>query len=360
MSADRVLLHVGAPKTGTTFLQSVLWKNRAALADAGVCYPLRRRTDHFAATMDLRQLAWGGQRRPEWQGGWERMAERVRAWSGPTAVISNELLGGATPKQVASALTSLRPADVHVVVTARDLGRQLPSDWQEQLKHRSTIRLADFVAACVEGGQRSGTGRAFWRLHDIAAVLRRWGKTLAPDRLHVVTVPPRGAPPGLLWERFATLLDVVPDAYDTDVPKPNPSLGVVECELLRRLNGRLAETLGSHYDAVARLVLAGTVLAQRGSPPPLLPAAWRPEVAARSQQLVDQLRARGCHVVGDLAELVPGPAGSGPGPGAADQSGDALLSCTVDAVAGLLVELPRFRRRAEVAARRPAAPATPR
>ena len=30
---SRVFVHVGAPKTGTTFLQEVLWKNRKALGE---------------------------------------------------------------------------------------------------------------------------------------------------------------------------------------------------------------------------------------------------------------------------------------------------------------------------------------
>ena len=34
--ATRVYLHVGLPKTGTTFIQTVLWENRPALAEQGI------------------------------------------------------------------------------------------------------------------------------------------------------------------------------------------------------------------------------------------------------------------------------------------------------------------------------------
>jgi len=37
--APRAVVHVGAPKTGSTYLQAVLWRNRAALRAAGVLYP---------------------------------------------------------------------------------------------------------------------------------------------------------------------------------------------------------------------------------------------------------------------------------------------------------------------------------
>ena len=37
--AERVLLHIGAPKAGTTFLQTILWKNRESLGAQGLLVP---------------------------------------------------------------------------------------------------------------------------------------------------------------------------------------------------------------------------------------------------------------------------------------------------------------------------------
>jgi hypothetical protein len=344
LTEPRVFLHIGAPKTGTTFLQAVLWKNRAALAEAGVCYPLQRPGEHFDATMDLRGMAWGGERKPEWEGAWARLAARVRSWGGPVSVLSNELLGGASAEQAASAVASLAPVQVHVVFTARDLARQLPSDWQEQLKHRKTVALDDFVADCVEHGPTGRFGRAFWRLHDAAAVLERWGSAVPADRIHVVTVPQPDAPPGVLWQRFASVLGVDAGAYDSEVARPNSSLGLVQCELLRRVNegltGRLAPR---HYDPVIRINLAETVLGRLAGSRPALPAKHSAEVQALSEQQVADLTAAGYHVVGDLAELDPGP--QQPAEGAQVVSEDALLSCAVAAVAGLIAELDPMRER---------------
>ncbi len=56
-----------------------------------------------------------------------------------TVLVSHEILAGATPAQVARALHDLRDvgrAEVHVVYSARDLGRQVPAEWQESIKHR--------------------------------------------------------------------------------------------------------------------------------------------------------------------------------------------------------------------------------
>src|SRR3712207_9036613 len=55
---DVVYLHVGAPKTGTTYLQDRLHRNRAALAARGVHYPVGRQKDMFGPALDLLDLSF--------------------------------------------------------------------------------------------------------------------------------------------------------------------------------------------------------------------------------------------------------------------------------------------------------------
>ena len=43
--AERVYLHVGLPKTATTYLQTILWANRDALEEQGVRLPGSSRRD---------------------------------------------------------------------------------------------------------------------------------------------------------------------------------------------------------------------------------------------------------------------------------------------------------------------------
>ena len=52
--ARRVYVHVGLPKTGTTFLQTTMWHNRAQLAAQGFLYPGEKRMDHFHASNAVR------------------------------------------------------------------------------------------------------------------------------------------------------------------------------------------------------------------------------------------------------------------------------------------------------------------
>ena len=58
-----VLLHIGLPKTGTTFLQEALWANKTALRDRGVLHrdPLPRALSGLA---EIGTPVGAGGRRP--------------------------------------------------------------------------------------------------------------------------------------------------------------------------------------------------------------------------------------------------------------------------------------------------------
>src|SRR5687768_8068664 len=127
--AGRVFLHIGAPKTGSTYVQNVLWNNRDALHGAGILLP-GSRSAHDQAMTDLREVPW---RDPGATWTWDGLVAEARDWPGDV-IISNEALGGATAAQAARAVRSLHPAEVHVVVMGRDLWRTFPSMWQQSIR----------------------------------------------------------------------------------------------------------------------------------------------------------------------------------------------------------------------------------
>ena len=55
--SKRIFLHVGSPKTGTTFLQQVLWSQRKLAKQQGLLLPLNSFFEHFLASLDVRDLA---------------------------------------------------------------------------------------------------------------------------------------------------------------------------------------------------------------------------------------------------------------------------------------------------------------
>lgn len=306
--ADRVYLHLGAPKTGTTYLQEILWNNRERLAAAGVSYPGGRSEAHFHAAMDLQNRQFQADHHDEnVPGAWRRLVEHARRTEG-TVVISHELFCTARPEEIDRALRDLSFAEVHLVCTARDLARQLPAVWQEDVKNRHTVSFGDFVAGVRGTVQPPGLlSDLFWRRQDLPEVLAKWSRFVPAERVHIVTVPPAGEAPDLVWQRFAQLIGVPASDYDTTVKRQNRSLGVAETQLLRRLN----ETLDGHvswlgYDSVVKFGLAArTFGARKPNTPIRIPEEHYEWIHREAERAHSRLREAGYDVVGDLDDLLP-------------------------------------------------------
>jgi hypothetical protein len=310
--ARTVFLHVGSPKTGTTYLQDVLHTHRKRLRDVGILYPGKGNRAHFLAALDLRGIRFAGYDDPDVPGSWQRLAGQARSWPG-VSLLSHEILAGAEESEIVTAVSSFGDADVHVIITARDLARQIPSMWQENIKNRQTTPWSDYMTMLRDSvgedappGIRT-PGHRFWRSQDAADIAARWGKEVGADHVHLVTVPGPGSGPGELWRRFAGVVGIDSTVLDGRIGRPNPSLGVVETELLRRLNERVADTMvWPSYRAQIKHRLAENVLVQTQLRGPLrLPTDQRPWAEEWSRDLVAHLSDSGVDVVGDLRDLLP-------------------------------------------------------
>jgi hypothetical protein len=344
--SKRVFFHVGAPKTGTTYLQSVLFQNKSALADRGVLYPYSDPGQSFRSMQDFRGVGWGGARASTFLGEWETVAARARGWDGDTVIVSNELLGGSRPDRIESGVASVAPADVHVIFTARDFARQLVSDWQEHIKHKHTVTLETFVDDLIEKGLDAPEpfGELFWGMHDAAYVLDRWADYVPAANIHVVTVAHPGAPRDALWRRFCAVTGLAPDAYDTEIERANKSMGVAETELVRRMNFDVQGMAGEAYDPLVRRLLAEEILGGQ-SPKLVLPPGRMDWVMQRSRQLIEELAKAGYPVEGDLEELMPRPDEHEGYVSPTDQTEAELANAAIRAATGLLKQAGRQRRR---------------
>ncbi len=337
---ERVFLHVGSPKTGTTFLQKMVWAGRRAALEQGLLLPLGTFYDHFLASVDLRGKSLYGPYPPLAIGIWERLADEARAWKGDV-LVSHELFAGATAEQARTAVQSFGDADVHVIITARDLERQIPAEWQEHIKHRSTATFTDFVHDLETLAPES---EWFWTVQDYADVCRRWGAAIPPGNTHVVTVPAGERNPDLLWQRFAGLIGLDLTRFEVLESPANTSLHAEQAELLRRLNLQLGDRLPlpGPYPQTVKDVLAQSVLAARPGTLFGLAGDDRKFAVNRSQMIVDELSGLGVDVVGDLSELVP-PQDPPPNLAATDvpeaTSDAVLLGEGLDAITGLLERL---------------------
>ena len=262
---ERVLLHVGTPKTGTSYLQDVLFRNREVLRGHGILYPADRFDGHFLAALDLMRLTWGGLE-TQAVGAWDRLAEQVRAWPG-TSIVSHEILSTASPMQIDRALTSFgEGVEVHLIVSVRDLVRQVPAEWQENVKHRSLVSYAHFLEMIRDPDRDTRIGSWFWGAQEIPDILDRWGAILPPEQVHLVTVPRPGSAPDELWRRFSRAFGL--DGLDLDLTpeRANPSLGVPETALLRLVNKRVTPVVDPpDYRPLVRELLAHQTLSRRTS-----------------------------------------------------------------------------------------------
>jgi hypothetical protein len=122
--------------------------------------------------------------------------------------------------------------------------------------------------------------------------------------VHVVTCPPSSAEPTLLWHRYASVLGLGGDDFDVDVATANRSLGVVEAELLRRVQAaRDYRFRDTNRHLWTRRLLSGRLLSHRVGDPIRLPEDARPWVEQRSRMMIDGIIAAGFEVVGDLGDL---------------------------------------------------------
>lgn len=301
----RVILHIGAPKTGTSFVQSVLSNNQPVLADRGLLWPGSAWAQQVRAVEDLRESAASGNARAP---RWDDMVDEIRTFPGSTAIISMEWLCLGGGPMAERAIDSLRGLDVHAVMTLRDLIRTIPAQWQEATQNGFGWTYPDFVEALSSRRpQKKHAGEHFWKNQDWGRMAHTWAPLVGKDRFWVVTVPPPGSPPEVLWDRFCLAAGVDPSGYSLD-GWHNESLGAASAELMRRLQlirqmeapnpkhrGRLKhrlakQTLARHRQAEPRL----------GLPPERYD--WAIEATRRLMDRVEEFQPR---LIGDLGDLFP-------------------------------------------------------
>ncbi|MFC5730402.1 MULTISPECIES: hypothetical protein [Nocardioides] len=344
----RVLLHVGTPKTGTSYLQDVLFRNRAQLLKHGISYPADRFDAQFLAALDLMRLRWGGLEQDA-VGAWDLLAQRIRDHDG-TSIISHEILATASRTQVARALESLghQPGgdtsdggtEVHLILSVRDLVRQIPAEWQENVKHRAAFRYARFLELIRDPERSHRVGAWFWGVQEIPDILARWGADIPPERIHLVTVPPADGPKDELWRRFSLAFGLDDLDLDLGTERSNPSLGVPESALIRRINRAAARDLSpAHYRPLVRELLAHRTFSKRtGSPRLGLPPDLYPWVRELTGSWIAELTEKKYDVIGDLEDLRGAPRPTGPFVDPDRPPPRQVNNAAIDAIKALLLE----------------------
>ncbi len=291
-----MFLHIGEPKSGSSYLQALMWANQSFLRTHGILLPGRGPADHYQAGSDLQgdPVRDGRSRRPE---AWQWLVDRIDASDAPAAIISDERLTRTRAAPVRRALESLRAHDVRVILAVREFGGLAASEWQQVVKMGGTAQLDDWLDRLVDGELRQ-----FSLTHDVADVLRRW--CLPPERVHLLIVPRAGADRNELWRRFATIVGA-PAELPTAAPRSNASMGLDETELVRRLYEQfVGPPPPAQIQSVMRGVVSRQILEPReGARPIRLPDAYLPWMEAEAGRRRAVVASSGCSIVGELDEL---------------------------------------------------------
>ena len=159
---------------------------------------------------------------------------------------------------------------------------------------------------------------------DPLVALKLWAEDVPPERVHVVVLPPPGAPSDVLLQRFAAAVDVDPSSMQPEHKAINTSVGVAGAEALRRLNLALGGSLNErqYIRVVQRSVLRA--LRHLDSDRKItMPAEHLDWATAWATDLSKTLMSRGYDVVGSVDDLVPS---KGDAPGTPDDVTDAELA----------------------------------
>lgn len=158
----KVFLHIGAHKTGTSYLQHLFYINHARLARAGIHYPLIGPNDAHhalaAAWIDMPDLPSGffGKGGPD--GLWNELIARYAHAPG-SVFLSAENLSRAQPEAVDFADLARRLApfeEVRVIYTLRQQAELVQSLWLQAAKSDRVLTLRTYVRRAMD--QRLGGG----------------------------------------------------------------------------------------------------------------------------------------------------------------------------------------------------------
>jgi len=317
--ARRLHLHIGVMKSATSYLQTLLDRNRARLDEHGlywapwdirydaVSHLVRRGHDTETGRILLEELVSG-----------------LRAHDGD-ALLSNELLAGLGDRQIAKLVRRLPAEQTRVIITARDPARIIPSHWQTAIRNGETKAWSDFAATvCADAptatkrvANRSREGQSvddeatqlnqwFWWRHDLPLLVDRWAAVVPREHITVVTVPADSGDITAVADRFGSAIGVDLSGLESAERARNTTLGAYSVELLRRLNGPMGQA--EFDDPRHRYERAlGRALSAHAQQEPRFGLSQEQQdwVAKKALEMIDGLEQREVTVVGDLTDLIP-------------------------------------------------------
>ena len=334
---DRVI-HIGAPKCGSTALQSAFYQNRDALRSEGVTY-IGESSHWISAAKAVAEVSdrISGKNPPISE--WDRLVKEVNAVTSGTALISSEWFSAASEASVQRIVSDLDANRLHAVLVIRPLTSTLPSAWQQGLKLGGKQGLSEWLDTILNHPEDPRSNRV-WSKHRYDQIAERWITSLGRERVTVVVADE--SDPTYIFMALSQILGLRQGSLSAPPKRTNPSLSAFEADALAELNKIYFERGGTLYayrsgvlrtfDGYVNSIRSGA--AQRSAISP----AQMPAVQALNTSIAAGIREAGCRVLGDLDRFANAQQGNRATPpenqGAADQR-----SVDVRSAAGMMYAL---------------------
>lgn len=303
---QKLIIHAGFPKTGTTSLQASLASAREDLLKQGIHYPKRHGSAQHDAAWALTERVYG------WEGrggaktpiaAWESLVQEVSTTK-ETVLLSSEFLSHAKPSQVERMKSDLNVADTTIIFTLRAIAKILPSRYQQSLKKGNTWGYHEWLRNVLH--LEGATSETRIKFGNYSKILRRWCTVFGSENVVLVVVDETS--PNLIFDAFHDLLNLNPSTLKKVEDKGlNRSLTWPESVLLTSLNNRF-EHEGSWNDYV-NMVRNSVVKSWSGTPAPkeyerILTPQWAVNSAvAIARENIQEIDTLGIRIIGELQLL---------------------------------------------------------
>lgn|GEM_PF-1591607 len=220
---SRAIVHIGAHKTGTTYLQRVLHTLRPALRETGVAFPSRWIQSEDQPSHQLLYAALTDNTT-------DALRADLVAQAADLLLISSEDLVYLQEPQIQSLRGFLGDAGVTIVFHCRRWSEIMPSVWQERIKHGFSETFPQFATAALADPHRLD-------FIQFGAVLDRYAAVFGKSAIRIVCY---NAVSDIAVHFLETFLPAQAGLLEKAGPmlrsRPNRSLPPVQTEIVRVLN----------------------------------------------------------------------------------------------------------------------------
>lgn len=301
---ERVVLHIGPPKTGTSAIQGACHSARQLLLAQGVRYAGRTQQVGRAAYAAVGRIHPSIGEVPSMRY-WKDLISEVRTAQQRKVFVSSEFFAGADDNQAQQIVRELGGDQVHVVITLRPISRILASRWQQNVQEGARYSYDEWLHWIFER-PADKKGLAFWSRHRHDELVHRWSSAVGSNRVSIIIADDRDRMH--TFRSFETLLGLDLGSLVPQKDAANRSLTFEEAELLRRVNELLNEVkIPRHLQY--KLVTRGIAMYIKEHEPSqreraIVTPDWAIQQADNiGRETVASIRSLGVRVIGDIDSL---------------------------------------------------------